>query len=441
MFRRNELVRYRVLVVDAETRPIRVERNLTMSIYDAGQTLVLLKANQSALHGVYRGSFRVGMEDKVGVWTIEANFKGKQIRKSIEIADFVAPRFQVALSVPSKISPNTTQFLVSVDAKYTFGRPVRGTVTISLTPVFFSPDGWPELGEVLTGSDVINGRFLFPFEMDKFGDTESNVFNAVMVQASVEERTTGVIVRSYDKTIQIDPVKQASKYKIVVSSFKFYLPGAEYLLSVQVATNNGLALPDDNRTLEVRVAFDSESFENSTPLLIQLDGIGRGDQLIDVPATTRESFNIRCDYLDAFTEVRIASKQLHVEIVTDTSVLNKKVEFRVGSLAPLRSLSYYIVGRANLLISKSVAVADKQYETFEFEAKFAMTPICSLVVFYVDANGEIVSDYTEVTFPQNTLPKSVSILESVVRLITIGSFSLPRFPSQRQRAASNRSKN
>jgi CD109 antigen len=408
IYRRGELVRYRVLVLDADTRPIKVDQNLTMSIYDAGQTLVLLRANQNALHGVHRGSFRVGSEDKLGVWTIEADFQGKQIRKSIEVADYVAPRFQVAMSVPTKIGTKTSQFLVSVDAKYTFGRPVRGIVTISLTPVFFSPGAWPEMGEPLIGSDAINGRYLFPFEMNKFGDSESTVFNAIMVQASVEERTTGVIIKSHDKTILIDPSKQATKYKITVTSLKFYLPGAEYLLSVQVTASNGRDIPEDNRTIDLRVSFNSEELENSTVMSFQLDGKGRGDRLIEVPATAREGMNIRCDYLDAFEEVRIDSKRLHVQVITETPVLNKKVEFRVGSLAPLSSLSYYIVGRGNLLVSKTVPVADKQFETFAFDATFAMTPVCSLVVFHVDKEGDIISDYTEITFSQDSLQNSVS---------------------------------
>jgi hypothetical protein len=90
-------------------------------------------------------------------------------------------------------------------------------------------------------------------------------------------------------------------------------------------------------------------------------------------------------------------------------MLNQKVQFGVGSIAKLSSLSYYIVGRGAVLLSKTVKINGKNIETLEFEPTFSMLPHCSLVVFYVEKSGEIVSDYTDITFSQDDMLNQVGL--------------------------------
>jgi CD109 antigen len=84
------------------------------------------------------------------------------------------------------------------------------------------------------------------------------------------------------------------------------------------------------------------------------------------------------------------------------------VRFQIGSMKKLTTLSFYVVGRGNILLSKTVSVDKKNVLVLEFETTFEMLPQATLVVFYVTEDGTIVSDHTEVMFSQEVMPNMVS---------------------------------
>jgi CD109 antigen len=88
--------------------------------------------------------------------------------------------------------------------------------------------------------------------------------------------------------------------------------------------------------------------------------------------------------------------------------LNQKIQFQIGCQDKLASLSYYIVGRGNVLVSQVVDMAGKNMGVFEFEPTLAMAPSSRLVAYYVTESGEIFSDETEFTFEPEILANQVS---------------------------------
>jgi Alpha-2-macroglobulin bait region domain len=71
-------------------------------------------------------------------------------------------------------------------------------------------------------------------------------------------------------------------------------------------------------------------------------------------------------------------------------------------------LSYYIVGRGNVLVSQVVDMTGKNMGVFEFDSTLTMAPSSSLVVYYVTESGEIFSDETEFSFEPEILANPVS---------------------------------
>jgi Alpha-2-macroglobulin bait region domain len=88
--------------------------------------------------------------------------------------------------------------------------------------------------------------------------------------------------------------------------------------------------------------------------------------------------------------------------------LNQKVQFQVGCQDKLTKLSYYIVGRGQVLVSQVVDMAAKNMGVFEFDSILTMAPSSSLVVYFVADSGEIFSDETEFTFEPDVLANPVS---------------------------------
>jgi Alpha-2-macroglobulin bait region domain len=73
-------------------------------------------------------------------------------------------------------------------------------------------------------------------------------------------------------------------------------------------------------------------------------------------------------------------------------------------------LSYYIIGRGNVLVSEVVDMTDKYTGVFEFDSTLNMAPSSSLVVYYITESGEIFSDETEFIFEPEILTNPVSII-------------------------------
>jgi Alpha-2-macroglobulin bait region domain len=75
----------------------------------------------------------------------------------------------------------------------------------------------------------------------------------------------------------------------------------------------------------------------------------------------------------------------------------------------MTKLSYYIVGRGQVLVSQVVDMVSKNIGVFEFDSVLTMAPSSSLVVYFVSDTGEILSDETEFTFEPEVLANPVSI--------------------------------
>lgn len=65
---------------------------------------------------------------------------------------------------------------------------------------------------------------------------------------------------------------------------------------------------------------------------------------------------------------------------------------------------YQIVGRGDIILSRSVDVGDNTYHTFKFLATFAMMPRAKLLIYMV-VNGEFVYDEQIIEFEENLLNK------------------------------------
>lgn len=55
-------------------------------------------------------------------------------------------------------------------------------------------------------------------------------------------------------------------------------------------------------------------------------------------------------------------------------------------------ITYQILGRGDVIITKTLLVGGKKNFNFRFLASFAMVPKASIIVYYIRADGEIISD-------------------------------------------------
>jgi CD109 antigen len=310
-----DLVKYRIIIVDSDTRPVVIDSSLTISIYDSSQTMVHKKPKQSAKKGVYSSEYQISARGKKGVWQIEAEYKDKRIRKQFEITKTERPNFQVIARTPTFVSNNSTQFSVGVECYYTFGKPVAGTAVIKAIPILQSNNTWTETAKPVTITKDVRGTYLVTFQMSDLKIPKMRTCDSILVETTVQEKATGRLVRGYDKTILMDYKKFPSKFDILLYYFGFFLAGQMYSIKVHVRAKNGVALPADMQSVKLAVAFDSEVTETSTYTTYELDGNGKTEILVQVPSNAKSKIHFKVKHGESFEEVTVLAKKLHCQVI------------------------------------------------------------------------------------------------------------------------------
>jgi hypothetical protein len=100
-------------------------------------------------------------------------------------------------------------------------------------------------------------------------------------------------------------------------------------------------------------------------------------------------------------KTELQKKLLHTKLINQPN-LHEKLKVKVRFSQKLSTLFYYIVGRGRILLSKEVCCKDVHKKFIDITPTSAMAPESQLVVYYIGANGEIVSDVVKLVFADQT---------------------------------------
>lgn len=62
----------------------------------------------------------------------------------------------------------------------------------------------------------------------------------------------------------------------------------------------------------------------------------------------------------------------------------------------MSQITYQVLGRGDVIVSKSLPVYGSNKYNFRFLGSFAMVPKATLVVYYIREDGEIISDHVKI---------------------------------------------
>lgn len=85
-------------------------------------------------------------------------------------------------------------------------------------------------------------------------------------------------------------------------------------------------------------------------------------------------------------------------MIAFSPTINQEVVVDVLTTEEMSQLTYQVMGRGDVIVSKTVPVQNSKSFTFKFLASFAMVPNAHLVVYYIRPDGEIISDQVKIEF-------------------------------------------
>uniref|UniRef100_A0A8C0DQR0 CD109 molecule n=1 Tax=Balaenoptera musculus TaxID=9771 RepID=A0A8C0DQR0_BALMU len=426
-----ELLEHSPSQVTVKAELVKIAANLAVSVLEAEgvfekgsfKTLILPSDPKSNLIqqwlseqsdlGVVSKTFQLSSHPILGDWSIQVQVNDQTYYQSFQVSEYVLPKFEVTLQTPLYCSLNSVSLNGTVTAKYTYGKPVKGDLTLTFLPLSF----WG-VKKNITKTFKINGSANFSFhdeEMKKvmdFSDGLSEHVNLsspgpVEILATVTESLTGISRNASSNVFfkQHDYIIEIFDYATVLK------PSLNFTATVKVTRSDGNQLTPEERRNNVVIMVTQRNY---TEYWSRWDGgnqeIG-AVQIVNHTVPPNGIFKIEFPILDDSSELQlkasfldtVSSMAVHdmfkspskTYIQLKTRDENIKVgspfELVLSGNKQLKEFSYMVVSRGQL-----VAVGKQNSTTFSLTPENSWAPKACIIVYYIEDDGEIINDVLKV---------------------------------------------
>jgi CD109 antigen len=294
IYKPGDTIKFRVLALDANTKPLIVNKEMAIHITDAKGNRIKQWKDVSTAKGVYSNELELSSQPVLGDWKIVVEYKEVETVKMIEVAEYVLPKFEVSVSAPQHATYKNGKIKAIVRSKYTYGKPVKGEATVSIYPTLYLGSVQPFIqGSIMRKVVKIDGKAVVEFDVKEDLQLMEEYERDVIIEAIVEEELTGRHQNGSTKVTlnklpyKIDIIKEAEEYK----------PGLPYSVHIKVAHHDGSPVTDNYNKVEVTVQY-SWNDENKTTTEYSLDDNGMAKVAFSVPEES-ETLQLRAKYLEA----------------------------------------------------------------------------------------------------------------------------------------------
>ncbi|XP_055588566.1 thioester-containing protein 1 allele S3-like [Uranotaenia lowii] len=394
VYKPGDKILFRVVVVDRETKPVKnlkyIQVELQSEIGDTIRKWPYGKLN----NGVFESEVQIASSPPIGNWTILVTAGNNQAVKMFHVKEYILPKFYVKAYNPKVLLLNDKKIEVAIEATYTFGEPVDGTVEVLL---YLKLEDQTYKKPEFSLKRLINGATTVEFTLNEELQLDEDMdYRAVYANITVMERFTNLTV-----TIDHEIKFYEYPYKVtLVSSEKIIRPGIPYSFEIKIRDILGNANRGRNDFELIMRSGDSE-----VKLPQKLDG--SGNSLITY--TPRDLIGswlvVEVNYEGKsyiVTTINIASSSsqefIHVNLKPKTSiVVHKKVEFQVTCTVPMTMFSYVIISKGLVVDANAFQNVNVKSKKFYVQLKPQMVPKAKIIVSYIH-NDSIIFDDAELIF-------------------------------------------
>ncbi|XP_059619137.1 CD109 antigen-like isoform X4 [Phlebotomus argentipes] len=405
VYKPGDVVRFRVLILDANLKPVQPKDKMLIYIQDAKQNRIKQWLDAEPVKGVYSNELQLSDLPVLGDWTIQVDVMGQKFSKNIEVAEYVLPKFEVTIDTPQFATFKDGKLRFTVRSKYTYGKPVKGEATISVYPRFFG-SYQPFVSDLISRKvSKIDGKTSVEFDIQDELKFKEDWQRDITVEAVVEEeltnrkQNTSKTVTLYRTRYEVELIKSSDRFKA----------GLPFTVRVKVANRDGSPVTDKNNPVYLRQTNNFYSAEdgyksNSVNSTVYLDENGMGKVNLDIPVNV-SNIDMVATYLDTegylgYTPSVSSDSNTFLKTTINTAEpeVNREISVQVDATEPMTHFTYQVIGRGDIIISKTVEVPSRNSHTFKFLASFAMVPEAKLVVYFIRPDGEVVSDSQPIKF-------------------------------------------
>ncbi|XP_011255612.1 CD109 antigen isoform X2 [Camponotus floridanus] len=393
-------VMFRCIILDSRLRPSIVGPT-DVYIIDGDGNRIKQWNRPPVTHGIYSSELELSQSPVLGNWKIIANVGDQTFEKEFEVAEYVLPNFEVTIDSPKHVQFKESKITVFVHARYTYGKPVKGEATITAYPDIFSGVIQPIFQQPVRKVVPIDGKAIVDFDILSELRLTDEYERPVMIDVVVEEALT---TRRQNTSIQITLHKHKYTMELIKTS-EYFKPGLKYTAFLKLTNHDGSPVQDTKNDVLIAYgySYDRSDYFNITKMLDQNGMI----QLDLYPPKQKDNIsfplNIEAQYLNLHewfpttnSATSLSNEYIQAVLKTEKPMVNNYVEIEVNSTAPLKYISYEVLGRGDILDAGSIYVQDKYTTSFKFLATYVMAPTAHIIVYYVKTDGEVIADSLDV---------------------------------------------
>ncbi|XP_029060825.1 pregnancy zone protein-like [Monodon monoceros] len=441
IYKPGQTVRFRIVSVDVNFHPLN-EMFPVVYIENPKKNRIFQWHSVNLHWGLNQLSFPLSVEPTLGPYkVILQKESGKKIEHSFEVNEYVLPKFEVQVKMPKTIGFLDDEFVVSVCSLYTYGKPVRGLVTINVCRRYSRYSSTchgkhsQSICEEFSQQADEEGCFTQLVKSKIFHLRQKGYDMKLLVEAKVREEGTGLELTGHG-SCKITNTLSKLKFTKVDSHYRRGLPFFGQVLLVDEKDQ-----PIPNKTVVVNVdvlAYRASFTTNEHGLVnISIDTSNFTSSFISVLVTYKQ--NKLCFdnwWLEEFhTPAQHTVKHIfspsksyvHLEPVAGTMACGQTQEIRAHYilngqiLNDEKELTFYYLIKARGSIAQSGAhvLSIKQGEmkgvfSFSFQVESDIAPTAQVLIYTILPNGEVIAD-TEKLEIENCFPNKVNLSFSSAR--------------------------
>ncbi|EFA04694.1 CD109 antigen-like Protein [Tribolium castaneum] len=395
-------VLFRAVVLNSQLKPAAEVRNELLHIFvtdGQGNRIKEWKGIQ-ALRGVFTGEVKLSESPVLGNWNISVKIHGQTFSKSIEVAEYILPKFIVNIQAPKHMTFKENVLVANIQTQYNYGKKVKGEATVTVYPTIFSGVIQPIFQNPIRKVIPIEGSATVTFDIAKELKLTDEYERVVMVDVTVEEASTG---RRQNNSVEVHLHKYNYKMDLIKTA-DYFKPGLKYTAYVKVSSHEGTPLRSENREVTVRYGYSrADEVYVTEKHRLDKNGVAKLEYYTPVNVTNTTALRIEAQYQDLKERispipaaVSYSNTFLQVSLETERPIVNLDVEILVNCTERLRYISYVLMGRGDVLNANTFQVDNMHEYRFHFTATHAMVPVAHLIVSYVRDDGELVGDALDI---------------------------------------------
>ncbi|XP_069971751.1 thioester-containing protein 1 allele R1 isoform X4 [Penaeus vannamei] len=411
IYKPGDLLQFRVIVVNPQLRPS-VTGAIDVFITDGKGHRVKQWKRVFTNKGVWSGELLLAEEPVLGRWNITVDVLGQTTSRFFEVAYYVLPKFEVVVDLPEYATFDQKEFTATVNAKYTYGRPVKGEVTLQVTPTYKYGYLQAPYDDPIRVVKQIKGKTDITINLEGDARLKGDYARELEVTAYVQEELTG---RVQNSTAHVTVYRYPYRMSLVRTSDSFK-PGLKYTAYLKVSYQDDTPVTSGEVTVRHTFTRDAEGFIETTHEIpasgvVTLDFQPPLDD--DVVSLALEArFQELTQWLGEITRAQSPTDAfLQVTLLTQEPKVGEEVVVGLNATQPLIYFVYQVLGRGDVLFAQTLQAHQGTTHNFRFIATAAMAPRARLVVYYVQEDGELVADSLHFTVSgaiQNHVSVSVS---------------------------------